>query len=295
MIVCTAFIHTDPFDKDTDPFDKEPKAMLSAISYRSLSQAKAARADIKVLAAGSEEDQKKAVQMMKDATPDSGIGYMSTLPKVPGEDLNSALLTKDEHQYEHVHDYSDAELAIAATMIAADLIYTGGFDEPAVFKNLDVFIPAMNERGRGFCNERLFSMVPWFATLGQHYGVFFDAQQQLVMHEGWCIFPDADDDKCIAALYDASRFESALQMVSYRLNAFDVQMAGTRRTMCSGYLMRSFFTFFSQMPNFIIPKYPEFGSKMPGYISVGSETPETQGPGSSSQVPAKRSRKEEDE
>ena len=130
--------------------------MLSAIAYRSLTQAKAAHADIKMLAAGTMEDQQKAVQLMKDKSPETGVGYMSTLPKGPDEDLQSALLTKEDDQYEHVREYSDDQLAIAATMIAADLVCTGGFDEPAVFKNLDILIQAINGQGRGFCSEQLF-------------------------------------------------------------------------------------------------------------------------------------------
>ena len=39
--------------------------MLAAIAYRSLAQAKAAHADIKVLAAGDSDAQKKAIQMLK--------------------------------------------------------------------------------------------------------------------------------------------------------------------------------------------------------------------------------------
>ena len=252
--------------------------MLSAIAYRSLAQAKAAHADIKVLAAGDSDDQQKAIQMMKDAAPSSGVGYASTLPKGEDETLRAALLSKAGEQYEHVREYSDDQLAIAATMIAADLVYMGRFNESAVFSNMDNFVPAMNERARGFCHEQLFAMAPWFANIGAANGVFFDASKQLVMHEGWCIFSDADEEQCSVALYDAARFDSGLQMVSYRANAFDVQMVNTRRIMCSGFIMRSFFEFFSQLPGFIKPKIPSefvFEGKLSESspdVSMGKET-----------------------
>ena len=90
-----------------------------------------------------------------------------------------------------------------------------------------------------------------------------------MMHDGWRIFPDADEEQCDVPLYDAARFDSGLQMVSYRANAFDVQLVNTRRIMCSGFIMRSFCEFFSQLPGFIGPKIPNkiaFSDKTPGYF-----------------------------
>ena len=268
--------------------------MLSAIAYRSLAHAKAAHADIKVLAGGDSDAQKKAIQMLKDAAPKSGIGYVSTLPKGEDETLRAALLSMADEQYDHVREYSDDQLAIAATLIAADLVYMGRFKEPAVFTNMDAFVPAVSDRARGFCNEQLCAMVPWFANIGAANGVFFDASKQLVMHEGWCLFPDADEEQCAVALYDAERFDSGLQMVAYRANAFDVQLVDTRRIMCSGFIMRSFFEFFSQLPGFVGPKIPNrivFDGKMSDSspdILLGGD------PAESSKASAKRVRKESD-
>ena len=101
--------------------------MLSAIAYRSLAQAKADHADVKVLAAGDLDAQKKAIQMMKGAAPTTGVGYASTLPKGPDETLRAALLSTADEQYEHVREYSDDQLAAAATLVAADPVYMGGF------------------------------------------------------------------------------------------------------------------------------------------------------------------------
>ena len=47
------------------PREQSKTDMLSAIAYRSLAQAKAAHADIKVLAAGDSDAQQKAIQMLK--------------------------------------------------------------------------------------------------------------------------------------------------------------------------------------------------------------------------------------
>ena len=44
-------------------------------------------------------------------------------------------------------------------------------------------------------------------------------------------FPDSSEEQCKVALYDAARFDSGLQMISYRANAFDVQLVDTRRIM----------------------------------------------------------------
>ena len=80
-------------------------------------------------------------------------------------------------------------------------------------------------------------------------------------------------------------------MISYRANAFDVQLVNTRRVLCSGFIMRSFFEFFSQLPGFIAPKVPDFSDKTPGSISLMTRD---QGPDGSSKASAKRIRKGED-
>ena len=64
--------------------------MLASIAYRSMTKAAAKHADIKVLAAGTEDDQRKAIQMLKEAAPTTGVGYTSTLPQGPVADLNAA-------------------------------------------------------------------------------------------------------------------------------------------------------------------------------------------------------------
>ena len=79
-------------------------------------------------------------------------------------------------------------------MIAAGLVYMGGFGEPDVFKNTDALVPAARDRARGFRGERLMAMAPWFANIGAANGAFCDAARQLVVREGWRIFPDANEE-----------------------------------------------------------------------------------------------------
>ena len=260
--------------------------MLASVAYRSLAKAAAKHADIKVLAAGNEDNQRKAIQMLKEAAPTTGVGYVSTLPQGPDADLHAALLSVG--QYDEVHEHTQEQMAVAATMVAADLICSGGFGAPAVYRNMNTFAPSISGQARGFCNGQLMAIAPWFAAIGAANGVFFDSDTQLVIQEGWRVSPDAKEEECQQALYAAANFESALQMVAYRANAFDVQMSGTRRIMCSGFIMRSFFQFFSRMPNFIVPKSPLMDTGVPGSISVMTED---QPAGDSSGASAKRLRK----
>ena len=64
--------------------------MLSAIAYRALAQAQADHADIKVLAAGDSVAQQKAIQMLQDAAPTTGVGYAPTPPKGPYETIEKS-------------------------------------------------------------------------------------------------------------------------------------------------------------------------------------------------------------
>ena len=49
------------------------------------------------------------------------------------------------------------------------------------------------------------------------------------------------------AVTDAACFECGQQMTSYQINAFHVKLTNTRRAKCVGSLVRSFFTFLSQL------------------------------------------------
>ena len=96
--------------------------MLSAIAYRSLAQAKADHADIKVFAAGDSGLQQEAIQMLKDAAPTTGVGYAPTPPRGPDETLRAAHLSSADEQYEPLRAISSLQLRQRSQL----------FDEPAI-------------------------------------------------------------------------------------------------------------------------------------------------------------------
>ena len=78
-------------------------------------------------------------------------------------------------------------------------------------------------------------------------------KQLLVLRNGWALGPDASDEVIKEALSNAAHFQSQLQAMVCRSNASDVQMAGTRRAMCEGSLIRSFPPFRIHMPYVVDP------------------------------------------
>ena len=88
----------------------------------------------------------EAIQIPKKKADDHQFHYGYTMPQGPGADLHEALLSDGAFQEEI--EYDDVQLGIAATMVAADLIKTGGFGAPSVDRNLDIFAPAIPDRGR---------------------------------------------------------------------------------------------------------------------------------------------------
>ena len=75
---------------------------------------------------------------------------------------------------------NNKQLAMAATLIAADLIQMGMFGHPAVYINLDRFALILLIRGNGIANGRLLALVPWFAAVEKTNGVGFCYPQELV-------------------------------------------------------------------------------------------------------------------
>ena len=88
-------------------------------------------------------------------------------------------------------------------------------------------------------------MAPWFAVVDRRNGAGSDKNQPSVYHNGWKLEPGASDKQVNEALMNAARFQSSFRLAPYRLNAFDIQMAGTRRAIRAGFLIRSFVTFIS--------------------------------------------------
>ena len=80
---------------------------------------------------------------------------------------------------------------------------------------------------------------------------------------------DASDGKAEGAAASAAQFPSSLHMVAYRINAFDVKVAGTRRTVLGGFPLRALPARFVQMPNVMGPKIEQL-SQIP-MSSMGIE------------------------
>ena len=60
-------------------------------------------------------------------------------------------------------------------------------------------------------------------------------------------------------------------MASCRANAFDVQMAGGGRVTRRGFVARSFYLFFTQLPAFIVPRTDAMDTGVPGTIMTASQ------------------------
>ena len=97
----------------------------------------------------------------------------------------------------------------------------------------------------------------------------------------------------------AAHFQPFLQLVSYKLNAFDIQMAGTRRTMCAGFLVRSFFAFYIHLPQVVIPQLDvtadmihSLGSMEWDSDTETQEDPEDEAPQLVTESPKKRARED---
>ena len=140
-------------------------------------------------------------------------------------------------------------------------------------------------------------MVPWSAEVARRNGVGFDKGQLAVYHKGWKLEQDASQDEVNEALMNAAHLQSFLQLVSYKLNAFDIQMAGTRRTMCAGFLVRSFFAFYIHLPQVVIPQLDVTADMIHslGSMEWDSETetqedPEDESPQVVTAFPKKRAR-----
>ena len=85
-------------------------------------------------------------------------------------------------------------MAIAATMIAVDLAGTAGSDDPAVYRNINGFGPAVSGRGRGLCDPHFLEMISRVAAAAVANRVSSDPEARLARHEGWFLEKDATDE-----------------------------------------------------------------------------------------------------
>ena len=125
-------------------------------------------------------------------------------------------------------------------------------------------------------------------------GVGFGKKQLLVFHDGWALENNASDEEIKGALLNAAFFQPQLPTVAYRLGAFDAQMAGARRPMCAGFLIRSFFAFFVQMPRVVTPALDFDAGYLMGSIGWDSDSDRESGSEGAFQVenPNKKAKKE---
>ena len=86
-----------------------------------------------------------------------------TTPQDWRGEIIQALLSED--RYEFAKSYDDSQLVIAATMIAADLLWTAKWGPPAVRRNLDSSAATIPDRGMGFCEPQLMACVPLYASV----------------------------------------------------------------------------------------------------------------------------------
>ena len=226
--------------------------MIGEIARRSLAEAAQQYAELKAAASGDEASREAAIQMLRRKKGAAQINYAYTLPQNEGGELISALLSAG--QYENKCNISNTQPVIAGATTAADLVTTTGFDPPTVFRNLDNFAKGAPDRGAGFRDPFRLSMVPRFADVARRNGVGFDRNQLAVYHNGWKLEPNATEGEANEALTNAARFQSFLQLESYKLNDFVIRIAGARCTMCAGLLIRSFFASYIHLPQVVIPR-----------------------------------------
>ena len=67
-----------------------------------------------------------------------------------------------------------------ATLIAADLVATAGFDSLAGYRSLEAVARAISDRGVGFRGDPMPSFAPWRAAAATTNGAIFDQTPPLV-------------------------------------------------------------------------------------------------------------------
>ena len=102
----------------------------------------------------------------------------------------------------------------------------------------------------GSCGLQSIALAPWSAHAAIRNGDSYETDDELVYHKGWYLQASVAAREAERANSDSAHFKSGLRVAAYRINAFDIQMAGTRRAMSTGLPICSPFAFFSQMPLF---------------------------------------------
>ena len=131
---------------------------MKSVAFRSLNAAAAKRADMKAKAAGNEALRLEARQLLMEEVTDVEVCRSYGMHEESDASLLGASLSFGE--YGETSEYNEQHMAVAATMVAADLIKTGGFDAPAVYRKLDVFATTVSGRRRGFRGPHFLGPTP---------------------------------------------------------------------------------------------------------------------------------------
>ena len=114
--------------------------------------------------------------------------------------------------------------------------------------------------------------IPWSAEVEAGNGVSLYADEPRVYHTCRRLGKDASDVKAQEVAADAAQFPYCLRMMAFCSDAFDIQMAGTRRTMCADYSSRAFFAFFTQAPYVVAPKIERLSRTPVGSMETEKES-----------------------
>ena len=117
------------------------------------------------------------------------------------------------------------------------------------------------------------AMIPWFDRVAAANGVSFDPDTHLVSQVGWFSDEETDCSYSLRILIPIYRWSHLGRM------PFNVQMAGARRVMCSGSIMRSVYQFFAQLPGFVAPRTEEMDTGAPGTIMMTTKNGSCAAPG----------------
>ena len=129
-----------------------------------------------------------------------------------GQDVVDALLPDEEFPISYTG--AQARLPMAASLMAADLFQTSGFDKEGALNNMAHVAKQISGRAVGFELGRLLPFFPRFAKVGAACGVYFDHRSQLAGHAGWVLRNRINWEIIGDRLRDAANFGPSLHMVA---------------------------------------------------------------------------------
>ena len=109
------------------------------------------RASLRVLAAGNEVSQTTAARQLEAFIENQQTKFCCALPMEEAGKIVDAPSSGDK--YPSVGTHNGIQLAVAATLSAADFVETAGYDPPGAYQNADSFAMALSDLGAGFCQQ----------------------------------------------------------------------------------------------------------------------------------------------